>query len=107
MKPRSQLLLVKLWGLKVPSNCTVLNVPLLNESVARNRRILPFHKKEYKRLSGIQKFLTFATTVMLKIADEILTASFESRSLDLRQVMGYTVYTITLLGREQKQISNE
>ena len=44
---------------------------------------------------------------MLKIADEILTASFESRSLDLRQVMGYTVYTITLLVREQKQISNE
>ena len=34
-------------------------------------------------------------------------ASTESRSLDLRQVMGYTVDSITLLGRAHKQISNE
>ena len=94
-------------GLKVPSNCTVLRVPVLNEAVARNRRILPFHKRADKRLSDIQKSLTFATTAVLKMADEILTASTESRSLDLRQVMGYTVDSITLLGRAHKQISNE
>ena len=41
------------------------------------------------------------------MADELLTTSFESRSLDLRQVMGHTVDSIKLLGREQKQISNE
>ena len=91
-------------GLKVPSNCTVLRVPLLNEAVARNRRILPFHKRTDKRLSNIQKSLTFATTVVLKMADEILTASAESRSLHLRQLMGYTVESITLLGRAHKQI---
>ena len=93
-------------GLKVPSNCTVLRVPVLNEAVSRNRRILPFHKRADKRLSGIQKSLTFATTSVLKMADEILTASTESRSLDLRQVMGYTVHSVTLLGRAHKQISN-
>ena len=91
-------------GLKVPSNCTVLRVPVLNEAVARNRRILPFHKRADKRLSDIQKSLTFATTAVLKMADEILTASTESRSLDLRQVMGYTVDSITLLGRAHKHI---
>ena len=58
-------------------------------------------------MSDIQKSLTFATTAMLKMADEILTVSTESRSLDLRQVMGYTVDSITLLGRTHKQISNE
>ena len=94
-------------GLKIPSNCTVLRVPVLNEAVARNRRILPFHKRADKRLSDIQKSLTFATTAMLKMADEILTVSTESRSFDLRQVMGYTVDSITLLGRTHKQISNE
>ena len=93
-------------GLKIPSNCTVLRVPVLNEAVARNRRILPFHKRADKRLSDIQKSLTFATTAVLKMADEILTASTESRSLDLRQVMGYTVDSITLLCRAHKQISN-
>ena len=46
-------------------------------------------------------------TAVLKMADEILTVSTESRSLDLRQVMGYTVDSITLLVRAQKQISNE
>ena len=94
-------------GLKVPSNCTVLRVPVLNEAVARDRRILPFHKRADKRLFDVQKSLTFAATAVLKIIAEILTASTESRSLDLRQVMGYTVDSITLLGRAHKQISNE
>ena len=93
--------------LKLPSNFTVLRVPVLNEAVARNRRILPFHKRADKRLSDIQKSLTFATTAVLNMADEILTASTESRSLDLRQAMGYTVDSITLLGRAHKQMSNE
>ena len=35
-------------GLKVPSNCMVLRVPVLNEAVERNRRILPFHKRPPK-----------------------------------------------------------
>ena len=59
-------------------------------------------------MPDIQKSLTFATTAMLKMADEILTVSTESRPpRDLRQVMGYTVDSITLLGRTHKQISNE
>ena len=96
-----------LEGLKVPSNCTILRVPVLNEAVARNRRMLTFHKRADKWLPDIQKFLTFAATAVLKMSDEILTVSTESRSLDLRQVMGYTVESITLLGRAHKQISNE
>ena len=55
--------------LKVPSNCTFLRVPVLNEAVARNRRILPFHKRADKWLSDIQKPLTFAMTAVLKMAD--------------------------------------
>ena len=94
-------------GLKVPRNCTVLRVPVLNEAVTRNRSFLPFHKRADKRLCDIQKSLTFATTAVLKMVDEILMASTESRSLDLRQVMGYTVDSIALLGRAQKQISNQ
>ena len=94
-------------GLKVLSNCRVLRILVLNKAVARNSRTLLFHKRGDKRLSDIQKSLTFATTAQLKIADEILTATTESKSLDLRQVMGYTVNSITLLGRAHKQISNE
>ena len=93
-------------GLKFRSNCTVLRAPVLNQAVDRNRRILPFHKRADKRLSDIQKSLTFATTAVLKMDDEILAANTESRSLDLRQVMGYTVDSITLLCRAHKQISN-
>ena len=56
--------------LKVPSNCTVSRVPVLNEAVARNRRILPFHKRADKQLSDSEKSLTFSTTAVLKMADE-------------------------------------
>ena len=94
-------------GLKVPSKCTVLRVLVLNEAVARNRRIIPFHKREDKRLSDIQKSLTFTRTAVLKMTDEIVTASNESRPLDLRQVMRYTVDSITLLGRAHKQMSGK
>ena len=89
-------------GLKVHSNCAVLRVPVLNDAVARNRRILPFHKRADKWFSDTQKSLTFATTAVLKMADEILLVSTESRSLDLRQVMGYTVDSIALLCRAHK-----
>ena len=41
------------------------------------------------------------------MTDEILMASTESRSLDLRPLMGYIVDSTTLLGRAHKQISNE
>ena len=80
---------------------------MLNETVARNRRILPFPKGVDKWFSNFQKSLTVATTAVLKMADEILMANTESRSLNLRQVMGYTVDPITLLGRAHKQILNE
>ena len=80
---------------------------MLNEAVARNRRIMPFHKREDKQLPDIQKSLTFATTAVLKMTDEIVTASNDSRPLDLRQVMGYTVDSITLLGRAHKQMSGK
>ena len=73
-----------------------MRVPVLNEAVARNRRILPFGKRADKRFVDIQKSLTFATTAVHKMADKILTASTESRSLYLRQVMGYgTLWTLS------------
>ena len=42
-------------GLKISANCSGICVPILNEAVAKNRKIMPFHKRTYKRLSDIQK----------------------------------------------------
>ena len=64
-------------------------------------------EESYLSIKDPQKSLTFVTTAVLKKTDEILTTSTESRSLDLRQVMGYSMASITLLGRVHKQISNE
>ena len=46
-------------GLKIPANCSGICVPILNEAVTKNRKIIPFHKRADKRLSDIQKGLIF------------------------------------------------
>ena len=38
-------------GLKIPSNCSGVRVPILNEAVAKNRKIMLFHKRAGKRYS--------------------------------------------------------
>ena len=32
-------------GLKTPTNCSGIHVPILNEAVAKNKKIMPFHKR--------------------------------------------------------------
>ena len=44
-------------GLKTPAHCSGTCVPMLNEAVAKNRKIMRFHKRADKRLSEIQKGL--------------------------------------------------
>ena len=59
-------------GLKIPANCIGVRVPMLNEAVAKNRKIVPFRIRAEIRLSDIQKGLVFATSAVLKIADEMI-----------------------------------
>ena len=94
-------------GLKIPANCRGIRVPILNEAVSKNRKIMPFHKRVDKRLSDIQKGLVFATSTVLEIADELILAQNENRPPNLRRVMGHTVDSVTLIGRARKQISVE
>ena len=94
-------------GLKIPANCSGIRVPILNEAVAKNMKIMPFHKRVDKRLSDIQKRLIFATSAVLEIADELILAHNENRPPNLRRVMGHTFYSVTLMGRTHKQMSAE
>ena len=48
-------------GLKIPANCSGICVPILNEAVAKNRKIMSFHKRADDWLSDIQKGLIFLT----------------------------------------------
>ena len=36
----------KILGLKIPANCGGVCVPIINEAVAKNRKITPFHERE-------------------------------------------------------------
>ena len=60
---------------------------MLNEAVAKNKRLLAFLRKA-KRLSDIQEPITFFMTAVLKKAEERLLTQ---RYLDLRKVTSYTV----------------
>ena len=94
-------------GLKIPANCSGVRVPVLNETVAKNRKIMPFHKRADTRLQDIQKGLVFATSAALEIADELILAQNENRPPNPWKIMGHTVDSITLMGRAHKQISAE
>ena len=95
-------------GLKIPTNCDDTRVSILNEAVAKNRRIMPFHKRADKRSSDIQKGLIFATSSVLEIANELILAQNEGRPPNLRRVMDHTVDSVVILmGRAHKQISAE
>ena len=85
--------------LKIPANYRDIRVPTVNEAVAKNRKILPYHKRADNRLSDIQKGLIFATSAALEIAEELILAQNESRPPSLRKVMGHTVNSVTLIGR--------
>ena len=91
-------------SLKIPANCSGERVSILNEAVAKNRKIMPFRKSAVKRLTDIQKGLVFATSAVLEIADELILEPNENRSPNLRKVMGHTVDSVTLMDRAHKQI---
>ena len=91
-------------SLKISANCSGVRVPILNEAVAKNRKIMPLRKRAVKRLTDIQKGLVFATSAVLEIADELILELNENRSPNLRKVMGHTVDSVTLVGRAHKQI---
>ena len=93
-------------GLKIPVNCSGICVPILNEAVAKNRKIMSFHKRADEWLSDIQKGLIFATSAVLEIADELILAQNEIRPPNLKKVMDHTVDSITLMA-EHGQISVE
>ena len=91
-------------SLKISANCSGVRVSILNEAVAKNRKIMPLRKRAVKRLTDIQKGLVFATSAVLEIADELILEPNENRSPNLRKVMGHTVDSVTLMGRAHKQI---
>ena len=63
-----------LEGLKSHANSSCVCPPILNETVAKNSKIILFHKRADNRLSNIQKGIIFATSSVLEIADEPMLA---------------------------------
>ena len=97
-EPKNHVVVNKILdGLKIPANCSGICVPLLNEAVAKNRKIMRFHERADKRLADIKKGLIFAESAVLELADELILAQNESRAPNLRKVMDHTVDRLTLL----------
>ena len=61
-------------GLKSHENSSCVCPPILNETVAKNSKIILFHKRADNRLPDIQKGIIFATSSVLEIADELMLA---------------------------------
>ena len=91
-----------LESLKITAGYSSVRVPILNEDVVEIRKIMPFHKRVGKRLSDIQ-MLVFAVSSFLEIPDELTLTQNENRPPNLRKVMGHTVDSVVLMGREQNR----
>ena len=83
--------------LKISANCSAIRVSLLNEAVAENRKIMPFHKRADKRLSDIEIGLIFAKSAVLELAAELILPQNENRPSNLGKVTGHTVDRLILL----------
>ena len=54
-----------LMGLKIPANCRNVRVPMLHKAAAKNRKIIPHHKRANKRLSDVTTSAVPEITVQL------------------------------------------
>ena len=94
--------------LLIPNNCEFVRVPKLNEAVAQNRKILPYHKRVDRRLSDIQKSISLATSAILQIANETLKCQKESESsLDHKKVVSTTIDAISFMAKATHSLSAE
>ena len=92
--------------LLIPNNCELVRVPKRNEAVAQNRKILPYHKRVDRRLSDIQKSISFATSAILQIANETLKCQNESESsLDHKKVVSTAIYGISFMSKATHSLS--
>ena len=58
--------------LKMSGNCNFANVPKLNEEIANNKKILPYHKQADKRPAEIQKSISLTTSAILQMSSAAL-----------------------------------
>ena len=94
--------------LLIPNNCEFVRVPKLNEAVAQNRKILPYHKRVDRRLSDIQKSISLATSAILQIANETLKCQKESESsFDHKKVVSTAIDAISFMAKATHSLSAE
>ena len=85
--------------LLIPNNCEFVRVPKLNETVAQNRKILPYHKR-LDRLSDIQKSISFATSAIMHITNEKLKCQKESESpFEVKKVVSTAIDAISFMAK--------
>ena len=94
--------------LLIPNNCEFVRVPKLNETVAQNRKILPYYKRVDRRVSNIQKSISLATSAILQISNEDLKCQKESEfSFDHKKVVSTAIDAISFMAKATHSLSTE
>ena len=94
--------------LLIPNNCGFVRVPKLNETVAQNWKILPYHKRVDRRVSNIQKSISLATSAILQISNEDLKCQKESEfSFDHKKVVSTAIDVILFMAKATHSLSTE
>ena len=95
-------------SLLIPINCEFVRVPKLNEVVAQNGKILPYHKRVDKNLSDIHKSISLATLAILEITDKSLKCQKESESsFDHKKVVSTAIDAVSFMAKATHSLSAE
>ena len=91
--------------LKMPSNCNFTKVPKLNEEIANNKKILPYHKRAHKRLEEIQKSVSLATSAILQMSNAAL--QYQQQPFEPKAFVSLGIDAMTVLGKASQLIAAE
>ena len=96
------------WKKKTKNNWEFARVLKLNEAVVQNQKILPYQKRVDRRLSDIQKSISFAISADLKIEDQSLKCQKEyESSFDHKKVVSTAIDVISFMAKTTHSISAE
>ena len=91
--------------LKMRSNCNFAKVPKLNEKIANNKKILPYHKWADKRLAEIQKSVSLATSAILQMSNAAI--QYQQQPFESKAFVSLGIDAMTVLGKASQLISAE
>ena len=92
---------------KIPSNCTDIAVPKMNQSVMAMKTISEYQKRNEKSFYDIQSKLLRATSAMITTMNQALKADEAGKMVNSKDLVLNCLDAVTLLGYASSEINKK